>query len=280
MKNFLKNYALFRCKQNSKQPYTIHGFKDAQFNFDIESHVADGFNIGLACEMSGLIVLDCDIDTIKGFNGVNTIKELELKLGSLPKTLTQLTPRGGKHYFFSSKGINNPIGKIGKDIDVKYRGYVLIEPSALQGKLYKFIDGIDENNNIVIAELPNKWLNFINKPIKEEKSNNKIVPTVERKIINGNFQKMYDKCLFIKHCVNYACSLSEPEWHLFACVLNSFSDGDSLFDYYSRPYTNYNPTVTKKKFKNASKYVVNCNTISRIFADCAKCIYHKEENND
>lgn len=280
MKIFLKCCALFRCKHNSKQPDTTHGFKDAQFNFDIESHVNNGFNIGLACEMSGLIVLDCDVDTVKGFNGVNTIRELETSLGTLPKTLTQLTPRGGKHYFFSNKGITNPIGKIGKDVDVKYRGYILIEPSVFNGKSYRFIEGINENGNIVLAELPQKWLNHINKPTLEEKPNNNNVLITLRRIIDGDFQKMYDNCLFIKHCVDNANSLSEPEWHLFACVLNSLSDGERLFDYYSRPYPKYNPIATKKKFQNARKYNATCNTISGTFANCAKCQYKKEENYD
>lgn len=280
----LSELSLFPCKPNSKIPATQHGFWDAEINFDIVEHSSRGFNISLACCKSNIIVLDCDIDETRGLNGLKTLEEQENKLGKLSKTLTQSTPRGGKHYFFTDKGITNPIGKIGKDVDVKYNGYVLIEPSKIDDKFYKFTEGLDDNGNLIIADLPQKWIDFINKPdfgvprLILSKANR--VNQSQRRIIDGDFQKMYDKCAFIKHCVDNAEILSEPLWHLFSCVLNSFSNGEELFDYYSRPHPDYNPQATKEKFKNASKYSVNCNTISANFAGCTKCKYNKKGNNN
>lgn len=66
---------------------------------------------------------------------------------------------------------------------------------------------------------------------------------------------MYEKCAFIKHCVDNAETLAEPLWHLFSCVLNSFSNGEELFDYYSRPHPDYNTQATKEKFKNAKIHI-------------------------
>lgn len=276
----LSELLLFQCKPNSKIPATSNGFKNAKINFDIKSCVANGFNVGLACEMSNIIVLDCDVDEARGLNGLKTLENLEKELGKLPNTLIQTTPRGGKHYFFSNKGITNPIGKICKDIDVKYNGYILIEPSKINSKAYKFIDGIDKNGEFIIADLPEKWVEFLNKPahyihkslLSEAKESNQH----QREIIDGDFQKMYERCAFIKHCVDNAETLSEPLWHLFACTMNSFSNGEELFDYYSQPHPDYNKTAVKTKFQNAAKYNVNCNTISGHFEDCAKCQYRKE----
>ena len=121
-------YATFPCKQNTKIPATTRGFKDAQFNQDVLEFERLGYNVGLALEPSNLIAIDCDVDRSKGYNGLETLAKLEEKLGKLPTTLTQETPRGGKHFIFSSSGIINPIGKIGKDID------------PLEHKIYKNID--------------------------------------------------------------------------------------------------------------------------------------------
>ena len=87
-------------------------------DFDVKSYLEKGYNIGLACCQSGLIVLDADVDESRGLNGLKTIREFEMQLGTLPKTLTVQTPRDGRHFIFSSRGIDNPVGKIGKDIDV------------------------------------------------------------------------------------------------------------------------------------------------------------------
>ena len=281
-KTKLNELSLIPCVPNTKIPATKNGFWDGKFNFNVDEYSKKGFNIGLAWILSSIIVIDCDVDEERGLNGLKSLEELENKLGKLPKTLTQSTPRGGRHYFFTNVGTINPIGKIGNDIDIKYRGHVLIEPSKIDGKPYKFIDGVNENGDFTIAHLPEPWLEFLNKPMQNTSG---CVPTLtlrmpgtcnQRKPIEGDFWKMYQGCLFIKHCVDNATTLEEPLWHLFACVLNHFSNGEELFINYSQNYPDYNLLATKKKFQNASKYNVNCNTISGYFADCTKCPHNKE----
>ena len=39
----------------------------------------------------------------------------------------------------------------------------MIAPSSINGRQYEIIDGIDENGNFIIAELPQAWLAYINK---------------------------------------------------------------------------------------------------------------------
>lgn len=273
------DFALFPCKSNEKIPATSHGYYDAKVNFDIKKHRAQGYNIALACAKSNLIVLDCDVDEAKGYNGLETLQQLEAQLGILPKTLTQSTPRGGRHYIFSANGICNPIGKMGSDIDVKYNGYILIEPSSIDGKPYKFIDGINEDGDVTISELPQRWIDYINKP-NSNKKGNLTKRNLAKTVIDGNFKKMYDNCAFIKHCVDCATTLDEPSWHLFACVLTSLSNGEEIFDYYSQPYPDYDPILTKKKFQNAKKYYATCKNISRNFGGCNSCEYRKEVNNE
>lgn len=123
----LQIYQTIPCRFGSKIPATPKGFKDAQQN-DVLNLAKDGYNVGLACEASNLIAIDCDYDPPRGYDGEVRLHELELKYGKLPRTLTQTTPRGGKHYIFSANGIVNPIGKLCQDIDIKYRGYLMVWP--------------------------------------------------------------------------------------------------------------------------------------------------------
>ena len=271
-------FALFKCKHNSKEPATKHGYHDSEFNADYVKWVEQGYNIGIDCKKSEVIVFDLDVDEERGLNGIEAIHELEKELGDLPQTLTQTTPRGGKHLFFSSVGVINPIGKIGKDIDIKYNGYVLSEPSNINGKAYKILYGV-EGNKVLISKLPQKWLNYINRPKKQQYTFNSCTQKTKNKVISGDFDKIYENCLFIKNCVDNAKNLSEPEWHIFACVLNNLENGEELFVKYSQTYPKYNPAETKRKFRNAQKYNVTCNTISNFFEKCNICKYNKENQN-
>ena len=263
--------ALFPCKPNTKIPATKNGFKDAKMDFDAKSYLEKGYNIGLACSQSGLIVLDADVDEKRGLNGLATIKEFETQLGTLPKTLTVQTPRNGKHFTFSSRGIDNPVGKIGKDIDVKFNGYVIFPPSKIDGKSYKIVDGIDENGNFIIADLPDKWLEYINKCPQVNKSYQDNNKSSNKKESVDKFQNLFDECPFIRHCVNNAVSLSEPEWFNFAACLNHLENGEELFDRYSKPHSGYDKDLVKKKYQNASNYNVSCKAIGQVFSGCKIC---------
>ena len=233
----LSELALFQCMPNTKIPATKNGFKDAKMDFDVKSYLEKGYNIGLACCQSGLIVLDADVDESRGLNGLKTIREFEMQLGTLPKTLTVQTPRDGRHFIFSSRGIDNPVGKIGKDIDVKFNGYVVFPPSKIDGKSYKIVDGIDENGDFIIADLPEKWIEYINKCPQVNKAyqdDNK--SSNQKESADDKFQNMFNECPFIRHCVENAASLSEPEWFNFAACLNHLENGEELFDRYSKPH--------------------------------------------
>ena len=257
--------ALFPCKPNTKIKKKKNGFKDAKMDFDAKSYLEKGYNIGLACSQSGLIVLDADVDEKRGLNGLATIKEFETQLGTLPKTLTVQTPRNGKHFIFSSRGIDNPVGKIGKDIDVKFNGYVIFPPSKIDGKSYKIVDGIDENGDFIIADLPEKWIEYINKCPQVNKTyqdDNK--SSNQKECADDKFENMFNECPFIRQCVENAVSLSEPEWFNFAACLNHLENGEELFDRYSKPHPGYDKDLVKKKYQNASNYNVSCNAISQV----------------
>ena len=160
--NNWEQFALFPCWKNSKRPATRHGFKDAKLGLNPIELKNRGYNVAMSCAMSNVIVLDIDHHN-ENANSLEELHALENVLGELPLTLTQNTvTNNGKHLIFSAKGIITPKGKISDNIDIKYNGYIMITPSVIDGKEYKIIGGIDEDFNFRIAELPQKWLDFIN----------------------------------------------------------------------------------------------------------------------
>lgn len=263
---------IFPCKHNSKEPATPNGYKDAKTNFDVIEVISEGKNVGLALSKTNLICLDCDVDNERGLHGDETLKKLENKLGKLPKTLTQSTPRGGKHYIFDDKGITNPIGKIGKDIDVKYNGYILLAPSKINGKSYKIIHGL-ENDNLFVASLPENWLNYINKPQHIKNNYNKIKYT-QKKFDNVDIDKVFQECRFLTYCKENADILSEPMWHSMITVLVQLPDAGDLIHDLSSPYPKYNFYETEQKIKCAKKFghSQTCEYISSTYPDvCTGC---------
>jgi hypothetical protein len=273
-----RKLAIFPCKPNLKIPATPNGFKDAKFGQNPYLIKSQGYNVGLACEMSGLVVIDQDVDESKGYNGIETIKGFEKIYGKLPLTLTATTPRGGKHCYYSSEGLINPIGKLGKDVDIKYHGYVLIEPSTINGKAYKFIDGIAENGEFIISTLPQAWLNLLNRQVPEITH----TKAEKRELIlkNVDFKRIFVNCKFLQHCYNQAEILSEPEWFSMISILAPINGGDEIIHKLSEPYYNYSFDETQKKIEYAREFGCSqtCKYLSDTYPEiCSLCTHYKNK---
>lgn len=265
--------AFFKVKPNDKKPASLNGFHDAKVGFDVAGTLAQGYNVGFAMEPNGLIAIDMDEDFEKGYEGIKVIQELEKELGALPPTYTQKTPRGGLHKVFLAKGLENkPTGKITPAVDVKYFGYLLFHGSCVKGKYYQAIDGVTSDGKLIFSELPTTWLNYIASSSKLNKSDkNSSFNDYKPVSIEGDFKQMYDNCPFVKGCVDSSSKLKEPEWHMFARLLNNFSNGEELFDMYSKNHQDYSQTATKKKFLYAKKYPADCRLISEVSEACKNC---------
>lgn len=255
--NLSKNWKQFKtlpCRQNTKMPATAHGYKDAQIGQDVESMVAQGYNVGLDCAGSGLIVLDLDFHK-EGADSIKEIEELEAKLGKLPRTLTQKTASGkGRHLLFWAKGITNPKGKLSPNCDIKFNGYILIAPSKINSNQYEIIDGVDENGNFIIAELPQAWLDFINKDVQPKAQEDKSIPRIKRKYSEIDIEKMFKGCKFLEYCRENADVLEEPMWHSMVTILAQIEDSDDLIHELSAPYPKYSYAETQKKIEYARQF--------------------------
>jgi len=125
------NWSIIPINRNSKIP--MSDWKKYQNNLipmgEVESIFKDkDLNIALVCgDISGVYVVDSDF--------YKTGKELEIT-----SPLVSITPRGGKHFYYKYNEPLNSAKNIEKAIDLKSQGgYVLLPPSKINGKIYRWI---------------------------------------------------------------------------------------------------------------------------------------------
>jgi bifunctional DNA primase/polymerase-like protein len=168
---------VFPCNPEDKRPWTEHGHKDAsRDDARIRTWWAQWPNamIGVPCgPVSGVWVLDVDIDPSKGVDGFPLLRELIARHGELPPTLTSVTPRGGHHLIFkwtTDLTLRNRTGVPGPGIDVRAAGGYFIAPPSMRtdGAVYRW----DTNTGNEPAEAP-AWLIALVSPQKASTSRSK-----------------------------------------------------------------------------------------------------------
>ncbi len=89
-------------------------------------------NIGLHLAASGLVAID--IDAYKpecGWEAFTRDREI-------PRTLVQRSPRGGRHLIFIADPDDRFKGELCPGVEIKHRGYIMLEPSDYGGGAYRF----------------------------------------------------------------------------------------------------------------------------------------------
>jgi hypothetical protein len=164
---------VFPVNPLNKRPFITGGFKVASAD---EQLIRDWWQqwpkamIGMPTgTVSKLWVLDADVDPGKRLDGIATLAKLAAKHGSLPATLTSLTPRGGKHFLFTWNGVDirNSTSQIGRGIDVRGEGgYITLPPSRrADGARYRW-----EKNGASQAVVAPDWLIELAKPRDRSKA--------------------------------------------------------------------------------------------------------------
>ena len=224
------------------------------------------------CKGSDILVIDTDNKPQKGKFGFYTLKNLAQTLGPLPKTVLVYTQSNGMHMYFQLPKDRTFKRKIENCIDIQTNHYCLCGGVYTQSGSYRFAEGYTFEDIINIPPLPATWINFLSKP-QENSSFKSIRKSLKRKkkIIEGDFQTLYDNCAFCHYCVDYAHELDENAWFKFAIILSELTNGFDIFDYYSKPHPEYSPEKTIAKFNNAQKYSICCKTIANDYECCNEC---------
>ncbi len=142
--NYAENgFEIFPVTPNDKTPLgrlAPNGFKDATDDIEqIERWWADTPNANIGLALDGLIVIDID--------GADNLWLNDPKMITLLSSADAMsfTPHGGRHYFYripEGKSWSSVNGKLAEHVDVKTgdTGYVVIWPSSIDGKDYRWAD--------------------------------------------------------------------------------------------------------------------------------------------
>lgn len=106
--------------------------------------------IAIACEKSGLVVLD--IDPRNG--GLDSLAQLEAEHGLIYSTVVSQTQGGGEHRVFKAHAEASYPGTLGAGLDLKYRGYILVEPSRGESGVYKWQSGKNPTQGSLPTDAP------------------------------------------------------------------------------------------------------------------------------
>lgn len=99
-------------------------------------------NVGIACGVSGLVVLDID-----GVEGLASLHKLQRDYEDLPKTLRFRTGSGGLHLVFADHTYSVPTrGHLLPKLDVRADGGQIVAPPSLHrsGRRYEVLPGPSE----------------------------------------------------------------------------------------------------------------------------------------
>jgi hypothetical protein len=156
-----------------KRPRGRGGFRAATTDLD---SVLDTWssvpmaNVGIATgSVSGLVVIDVDVDPERSIDGRETMKALQERLGPLTDRLVVRTPRGGFHLYFAHRGASIPssAGHLGHGVDVRADGgYIVAPPSRTDVGRWSWVlpDGRLEPRPADLPQLPAAWAAAMRKP--------------------------------------------------------------------------------------------------------------------
>ena len=183
------NLKIIPILPNSKLPAI------SKWNIDCSSNILQilywfesnhDMNFGLPCKENGLFVLDLDRHNTEQ-DGVENFKRLckDLKI-ELPNTLIQETPSNGLHYIFKSDDALKQINGVANafvnypGIDIRNSNYIVVAPSKINGKQYRFI------NDIEPQKMPLKLQEYIVKNAGTKTEHKKTPYEKPKEVYKGN----------------------------------------------------------------------------------------------
>ena len=150
-------YAVFPCVPGRKEPLTKNGFLDATSEIEqIELWWQRHPNANIAIATEGLLVVDVD-----GPENPWLVDDPD-RLAELASGCVSVTPRGGRHYIFrqpTGATFRCQVSQLAPLVDVRAQGgYVLVPPSIVGGKVYRWAEGLELDQSLDRLPEPPGWL--------------------------------------------------------------------------------------------------------------------------
>jgi hypothetical protein len=136
-----------------KKPHNEHGFLEATTD---EARIVSWWRrwpnaqVGIAAQLSGICVVDLDVDSSKGKDGLANWTRLCDQNGQHGCGLIATTPRGGRHYVYACPE-PAPVSRAdiikGSGIDVRCAGGYIVAPGpSSPGRVWEFGDPFDSRD--------------------------------------------------------------------------------------------------------------------------------------
>jgi len=170
VKNYLsKGLHVMPTASGSKKPITQSGsFKDATNDYDIAMETwqdNEDCNVAIHLGPSGYFAVNLE-NSNSGPSGIQAWEYIQAEYGKL-KTLTAITPSGGEHHIFklpNGISMNSPSNSPVPGIDIVSTGcYILVAPSVIGKKKYRWLNKSGEFEPTEIQIAPNWLISIINK---------------------------------------------------------------------------------------------------------------------
>jgi len=251
-----EGYEIFPVKENSKEPATKKGFYNATNDPEKIKNIwkrRPNNNIGLPMAMNGLVCIDIDNKAGK-VNGFETLEAYRMTHGlpELPPTVEADTPNNGKHLIYVAPPNFKPAGILTAGVDIIFNGYIIITPSKIDEKQYKWAN----NNGLLereVAELPEDWIKHLIKPESLKQELNE--PDVNCDYPESNAEKVAEQCQCVSYAIDNSRILSEPLWKfMLVGVISYCKDGREYVHKWSEDYERYTFKETEKKIDYALKF--------------------------
>lgn len=176
------HWAVFPVSPQTKKPLTPHGCKDAKKSVGPIRAWWKKWptaSVGIATgSISGLIVIDEDLDEDKGLDGVAEVSIWERAHGELPETARVITGRGGSHLYYSYAGddIKNRTGVL-EGVDVRGEGGYVVAPPSIHPNGTEYV-WEDDPEDVGITPLDDHVRSFLAIGEEEKRQENEFkLPT-------------------------------------------------------------------------------------------------------
>jgi len=223
------DYRFIKVKEASKRPIEPNWQETNNYQYDsteLEDHLSNGKNYGVATGYGDLTVIDCDN------------KEVEIQVKEhLPETFTVRTGGGGAHFYYECPDIDKPIrlngGESHGDVgDVQYKGKQVIGPNSKHPSGDRYQVEIDQPiANISINQIKtalSQWVDTdvgtweeidsqfdgATDPIEELSITDVVTPDNYERLHNGELQGAHP-IHGSKTGVNFTVNPNTNLWHCF-----------------------------------------------------------------